>query len=231
MAKEVDSQGVQIVSAYTVKGGRWLGSELVTRKSNEIPAAQVLLRRAPIEGMLVTADALHTQTETARVIVQERGANYLMTVKGNQPTNRGRRSQPGSITYRRAESGNDPARHRQLGGPLDRPVPQQTPSDPSGLLRFHGCPKRPQGLLPRIRLQILLVTSMRNPRYFWDMTAGFGLSPRNQQRQARQECRKASTSEQRRRRLGDCYSRGPVLYGGLGQGESLLHRDDAGRLP
>lgn len=82
----LNSQGVQIVSAYTVKGGRWLGSERVTRKSNEISAAQALLRRAPIEEMLVTADALHTQTETARVIVQERGADYLMTVKGNQPT-------------------------------------------------------------------------------------------------------------------------------------------------
>jgi hypothetical protein len=82
----LNSRGVQIVSAYTVQGGRWLGSELVTRKSNEIPAAQVLVRRAPIEGMLVTADALHTQTETARIIVQERGADYLMTVKGNQPT-------------------------------------------------------------------------------------------------------------------------------------------------
>ena len=82
----LNSQGVQIVSAYTVKGGRWLGSERVSRKSNEIPAAQVLLRRVPIEGMLVTADALHTQTQTARIIVQERGADYLMTVKGNQPT-------------------------------------------------------------------------------------------------------------------------------------------------
>lgn len=82
----LNSQGVQVVSAYTVKGGRWLGSERVTRKSNEIPAGQALLRRAPIEGMLVTADALHTQTETARIIVQERGADYLMTVKGNQPT-------------------------------------------------------------------------------------------------------------------------------------------------
>lgn len=82
----LNSQGVQIVSAYTVKGGRWLGAERVTRKSNEIPAAQTLLRRAPIEGMLVTADALHTQVETARIIVQERGADYLLTVKGNQPT-------------------------------------------------------------------------------------------------------------------------------------------------
>jgi hypothetical protein len=81
----LSSQGQQIVSAYTVKGGRWLGSEAIATKSNEIPAAQTLLRRAPIEGMLVTGDAMHTQTKTARIITQERGADYLLTVKGNQP--------------------------------------------------------------------------------------------------------------------------------------------------
>jgi hypothetical protein len=82
----LNSQGAAIVSAYTVKGGRWLGSEAVAEGSNEIPAAQALLRRAPVEGMLVTTDAMHTQTETARLIVQERGADYLMGVKANQPT-------------------------------------------------------------------------------------------------------------------------------------------------
>jgi hypothetical protein len=81
----LNSQGLEIVSAYSVRDGRWLGSEPVAEGSNEIPAAQELLRRAPIEGALVTADALHTQTETARIIVQERGADYLFPVKGNQP--------------------------------------------------------------------------------------------------------------------------------------------------
>ena len=80
------SQGVEIVSAYAVNSGRWLGSEPVAAGSNEIPAAQQLLRRAPIEGALVVADALHTQAETARVIIQEGGGDYLLTVKGNQPT-------------------------------------------------------------------------------------------------------------------------------------------------
>jgi hypothetical protein len=80
----LNSQGRPVVSAYTVQGGRWLGSEPVAPGSNEIPAAQTLLRRAPIEGMLVTADALHTQSETARIITQEKGADYLLTVKGNQ---------------------------------------------------------------------------------------------------------------------------------------------------
>ena len=80
------SRGVAVVSAYAVQSGRWLGSEPVTDGSNEIPAAQQLLRRAPIAGALVVADALHTQAETARVIIQEGGGDYLLTVKGNQPT-------------------------------------------------------------------------------------------------------------------------------------------------
>lgn len=82
----LSSQGQQIVSAYAVNSGRWLGSQPVAAGSNEIPAAQDLLRRAPIEGALVTLDALHTQAETARVIIQEGGGDYLLTVKGNQPT-------------------------------------------------------------------------------------------------------------------------------------------------
>ena len=82
----LNSQGVEIVSAYGVKSGRWLGSERVAEGSNEIPAGQALLKRAPIEGLLVSADALHTQTKTARIITQDRGADYLFTVKGNQPT-------------------------------------------------------------------------------------------------------------------------------------------------
>jgi hypothetical protein len=80
------SQGMEIVSAYAVKSGRWLGSEPVASGSNEIPAAQQLLRRVPLEGCLVVADAMHTQSETARVIIQEGGGDYLLTVKGNQPT-------------------------------------------------------------------------------------------------------------------------------------------------
>jgi hypothetical protein len=81
----LSSRGAEIVSAYAVRSGRWLGAEPVAADSNEIPAAQRLLQRAPIEGALVSADALHTQSETARVITQERGADYLLVVKGNQP--------------------------------------------------------------------------------------------------------------------------------------------------
>lgn len=82
----LNSQGLNVVSAYSVQSGRWLGSEAVTEGSNEIPAAQQLLKRPELnlEGSLVTADAMHTQAETARIIVQDQGADYLFTVKGNQ---------------------------------------------------------------------------------------------------------------------------------------------------
>jgi hypothetical protein len=35
---------------------------------------------------LVTAEALHTQTQTARHLVEDKEADYLFCVKGNQPS-------------------------------------------------------------------------------------------------------------------------------------------------
>jgi len=78
------SQGVELVSAFSGQTGRWLGSEMVEDKSNEIPAARKLLERCDVEGAMVLTDALHTQTLSAREIVQDCGADYLMTVKANQ---------------------------------------------------------------------------------------------------------------------------------------------------
>jgi hypothetical protein len=78
------SQGVELVSAFSGATGRWLGSEMVEDKSNEIPAARKLLERCDAEGAMVLTDALHTQTLSAREIVQACGGDYLMTVKANQ---------------------------------------------------------------------------------------------------------------------------------------------------
>ena len=83
--KLLNSQGVEVISAYSVRDGRWLGSEAVAVGSNEIPAVQAVLGRVDLDGSLVTADALNTQTKTARIIVQDQGGDYLFTVKGNQP--------------------------------------------------------------------------------------------------------------------------------------------------
>jgi predicted transposase YbfD/YdcC len=46
----------------------------------------VLLDRIELSGAIVTADAMHAQREHARYLVSQRGAHYILTVKGNQPS-------------------------------------------------------------------------------------------------------------------------------------------------
>jgi hypothetical protein len=74
----------QLVGAINVGSGRTLGVEPVAQKSNEIPAGQTLLDRLDLDGTIALMDALHTQVETARAIVQEGGGDYVLVVKGNQ---------------------------------------------------------------------------------------------------------------------------------------------------
>jgi predicted transposase YbfD/YdcC len=38
----------------------------------------------PARGKVVTADAMHTQTALARFLVEDKGADYVFTVKDNQ---------------------------------------------------------------------------------------------------------------------------------------------------
>jgi predicted transposase YbfD/YdcC len=67
-----------------VPGCRPLRSD-VDAKSNEIPAVRDLLKTfASLASAVVTIDAMHTQHDTAQVILG-RGADYIMT-KGNMPT-------------------------------------------------------------------------------------------------------------------------------------------------
>ncbi len=55
-------------------------------KTNEIPVARELFGELDLAGRPVALDALHTQDQTARELVLEHGAHYLLTVKNNQPT-------------------------------------------------------------------------------------------------------------------------------------------------
>jgi hypothetical protein len=78
------SRGQQLLTAVAVPSQYYLGSAPVDRKTNEIPVARDLIGRLDLRGCLVGLDALHTQSETARHLVQEAGADYLFTVKNNQ---------------------------------------------------------------------------------------------------------------------------------------------------
>lgn len=74
----------QLVGAVNAASGRTVGVEPVADKSNEIPAGQTLLDRLDLDGTIALMDALHTQVQTARAIVQEGGGDYVLVVKGNQ---------------------------------------------------------------------------------------------------------------------------------------------------
>ncbi len=78
--------GHSVLTAVSVPSQYYLGSAMVDQKTNEIPVARELFQRLELDGRKVSLDALHTQTQTARELVLEHGADYLLTVKDNQPT-------------------------------------------------------------------------------------------------------------------------------------------------
>jgi predicted transposase YbfD/YdcC len=57
----------------------------IPAKTNEIPALKDLLADLNLRGPLVSLDALPTQKETARFLVQDQQADDLLPVKANQP--------------------------------------------------------------------------------------------------------------------------------------------------
>ena len=75
---------LHIVSAQVSELGLTFGQESVDGKSNEIPAVQRLIKMLRLQGCIVVADALNCQKDTASAIV-EQGADYLLSVKNNQP--------------------------------------------------------------------------------------------------------------------------------------------------
>ena len=78
------ARSAQVVTLTHPVSQYYRGSQLVETKSNEIPAVRQLLKRVDVAGCLIGIDALHTQQDTARQIVQDAGGDYLMTVKANQ---------------------------------------------------------------------------------------------------------------------------------------------------
>ena len=80
-----DGKPLQLLSAVTHRLRMTIAQREIEDKSNEIPALVPLLEDIPrLEGSLITADAMQCQQEACRYITQERGADYLISLKGNQ---------------------------------------------------------------------------------------------------------------------------------------------------
>jgi hypothetical protein len=85
-AKNKAGKAPHLVAALAHGIGAVLGQVAVDEKSNEIPAVRELLKAfADLAAAVITIDAMHTQHDTAQVILG-RGADYVMTVKANMPT-------------------------------------------------------------------------------------------------------------------------------------------------
>lgn len=60
-----------------------LAGKINTKKENEIPKVQELLKMLDLQGVNFTLDALHCQTKTVKTIIETKN-NYVIGVKNNQ---------------------------------------------------------------------------------------------------------------------------------------------------
>ena len=76
-------RGTHLLTVYVPKQGLVLVQAQVDHKENEIVVAPQVLGQVNLCGSIIVGDAMHTQRETSRQIV-EAGGHFLWFVKGNQ---------------------------------------------------------------------------------------------------------------------------------------------------
>ena len=79
-----EMRGTHLLAIYVPQQGLVLAEAEVERKENEIVIAPKILKQVNLAGVIVIADALHTQREISAQIV-EAGGDYIWTAKENQP--------------------------------------------------------------------------------------------------------------------------------------------------
>ncbi len=81
-----DKRGAHIVSAICNSHSLVIGQVKTEEKSNEITAIPELLDMLYIKGCIVTIDAMGCQRKIAEKIIDECKSDYVLNVKGNQPS-------------------------------------------------------------------------------------------------------------------------------------------------
>ena len=84
--EEGSTKGVHIVSALCKSHSLVIGQNKVDAKSNEIKAIPKLLDMLYLKRCTVTIDAMGAQRDIAQKIVEDCEADYVLNVKGNQPS-------------------------------------------------------------------------------------------------------------------------------------------------
>jgi predicted transposase YbfD/YdcC len=84
-AKDTHGNQVHLLAAATHADRLVLAQTDVSVKTNEIPMLPVVLDKLDLTKVVVTADPLHTQRDTAKWI-KRRGGEFVLLVKNNQPS-------------------------------------------------------------------------------------------------------------------------------------------------
>ena len=74
-----------IVNAYIVDLGLCIGQVRIDEKTNEIKGIPDMIKWLDLEGAVVTIDAIGCQEEIVKLL-KEKGSDFVLSVKGNQPT-------------------------------------------------------------------------------------------------------------------------------------------------
>jgi predicted transposase YbfD/YdcC len=81
--KSIDRTAIHMVSAWACENSLILGQVKTAEKSNEITAIPELLELLSIKNNIITIDAMGTQKEIAKKIIEKKG-DYVLALKGNQ---------------------------------------------------------------------------------------------------------------------------------------------------
>jgi hypothetical protein len=84
-SRDGETPGVHLVSAYAPEVKAVLAQLRVDAKTNEHKAALQLLGVLPIEGKVVSGDAMFTHRDVCATVI-DGGGDYVLPVKDNQPT-------------------------------------------------------------------------------------------------------------------------------------------------
>ncbi|MEV5012773.1 ISAs1 family transposase [Streptomyces sp. NPDC055692] len=82
-SRDGGKSAIHLLAAVLHENQTVISQRQIAAKSNEIPAFAPLLERLDLRGHVITADAMHTQTDHAEQISAQ-GAHYILVVKGNQ---------------------------------------------------------------------------------------------------------------------------------------------------
>jgi hypothetical protein len=83
-SRRLDAKALHVLSAFAAGLSCVVGDIVVDPSQNEITAALTFLKELPIEGAVITGDAIFCQREICQAI-EDRKGDYLFAVKDNQP--------------------------------------------------------------------------------------------------------------------------------------------------